>query len=99
MCVHEISAALLRAMLSPLNGRGLLVGERFFPIFPKFGNIWRYVSIHGGVTIREILQKKQKINFVKFHILYIYLEKKIRKIWKIEKLRETNVEIMEKTLR
>ena len=39
--------------------------------------------------------RSEKIEFVKFHI---FGGEKIGKIWKIEKLREKNVEIMEKKL-
>ena len=44
------------------------------------------------VTVREILQKKKKKKQVR-SISHIYLgEKKIRKIWKVEDLREKYVE-------
>ena len=48
---------------------------------------------HYNNSSREILQKQKSstLNFT-------YLREKIRKIWKIEKLREKNVEIVGKTL-
>ena len=73
--------------------RLVFIGELFFPEFPKFGNNWRLVSRYGGVLslyIREILQKKEKTGLLNF--TYI-CGKKSRKIWKMKKLREKNMEI------
>ena len=57
-----------------------------------------YVSIYGGVLSLFVkLSRSKNIEFVKFHT-YI-LEKKIRKIWKNENLREKNVKKLEKALR
>ena len=71
-------------------------GERFFHIFHKFGNNWRYVSIFGGVLSLFVkFSRSKKIKFVK---VLTYLGNKIKKIWKIEKLREKKVEIMGKKL-
>ena len=58
-----------------------------------FGNNWSYVSIHGGALSLFVEFSRSKTNkFVKLHTL-----KKInRKIYKIEKLREKNVENMER---
>ena len=56
--------------------RLILIGESFFPKFPKFGNNWRYVSTYirrRFVTIREILQKKKKTSS---SLPFQYLEKK-----------------------
>ena len=65
--------------------RLILLGERFLPIFSKFGNNWRYVSIYGGVLSLFVkFSRSKNFKFVKFHIL----EEKIRKMWKIEKLGE-----------
>ena len=74
----------------------------FFPLFPKFGNtsryiyIYIYVSICGGLLplLVKFSRRSKNMKFVKFHI--IYMENKIRITWKIEKLREKNVEIVEK---
>ena len=56
------------------------------------GNNWRHVSIYGGVLslFVKFSQEAKKSSPLGF----TYLEKKNRKIWKIEKLREKNVEIM-----
>ena len=45
-----------------------------------------YVSIYGGaLSLFVKFSRTKKIVFVKFHVIV-----KIRKIWKIEKLREPN---------
>ena len=52
-------------------------GRAFFPNFPKFGNNWTYICIdirRRSVTIREILQKKQKKK--SSSLIFQYLEKK-----------------------
>ena len=51
-------------------------------------------SKYGGV-LSLFVKFFKKNKFVKFHT---FGRKTIRKIWKIEKLREKNVEIMEKKL-
>ena len=61
----------------------------FFPyLFPKFGNILRYVSTHGGVlSLFMEFSGLQNIKFDKFCIF----EEKNRKIWKIKKMGETKL--------
>ena len=60
--------------------------KAFSPYFPKFGNIWRYVSTYGGVlSVFVKFSISKKIKFVK---VYIFGKKKIRKMCKIENLRE-----------
>ena len=67
-----------------------------FPKFGKNGDI--YQARYGGVLSLFVKFSTRKKN--KFVELHIFGRKKIRKIWKIEKLRENNVEIMaKKTLR
>ena len=73
--------------------RLILSGERFFHNFQKFGNNWRYASIYGGVLSLFVkFSTRKKIKFVEFHT---FGKKKIRKILRIETLREANVENLE----
>ena len=66
------------------------------PKFPKFEYNWRYVSIYGGVPslFVKFSRRSKNIKFVNTSIF----GKKNRKIWKTEKLREKNVESMDKKL-
>ena len=68
-----------------------LIGERFPQNF-RFGNNWRYESIYGGVL--SLFMNFSRSKNIKFVNIPIFGKK--RKIWKIEKLREKNVEILEK---
>ena len=69
----------------------------FFPKFPKFGNNWRYVSIYGGV-LPPFVKFSRRIKNIKFVNIPILGKNKTRKICKIEKLSEKNVEEMDKKL-
>ena len=66
--------------------------QSFFSLlFPKFGNNWRYVPVYGGfLSLFVNFPRSKTIKFVKFHIF----GKKNQEIWKSEKLREKDVEIM-----
>ena len=67
----------------------------FFPKFPKFGNSRSGASIYGGVLSLFVkFSRTKNIELVNIPIF----GKKSRKIWKIEKLREKNVENLEKKL-
>ena len=48
----------------------------FFPLFPKFGNSWRYVSIYGGVLSLFVKFSRIKISS---SLTFQYLEKKTGK--------------------
>ena len=62
-----------------------------------FGNNRRYyVSIYGGVL--SLFVKFFRTKNIKFVNIPIFIWKKNRKIWKIEKLREKNVENLDKKL-
>ena len=46
--------------------------REFFPLFPKFGDTWRYVSIGGGVLslfVKFSRRRSKKNKFVKFPIV------------------------------
>ena len=49
--------------------RFILLGERFFHNFPKFGNNWRYVSTYGGVLSLFVkFSRTKNIKFVNIPI-------------------------------
>ena len=84
-----------RSFLGPFLSESVFF--QFFQSLEIIGDM--YVSIYRerpSVTIREILQRSKNIKFVNIPIL----GEKNREIWKIEKLREKNVEnLAGKTLR
>ena len=53
--------------------RLILIGERFFPNFPKCGNNWRYVSIYGGVL--SLFVKFSRSKNIKFVTIPIFGKK------------------------
>ena len=74
--------------------RLILIGERFIHNFQSLeiiGDMYQYTEAFCHY-IREILRKAKKSSSSTFQ----HLEKKPRKIWKIGKLREKNVDNSEK---
>ena len=71
----------------------IIIRERFFHNFQSLEIIGGYVSIYVGVLSLFVkFSRSQKTSSFKLYVV----GKKPRKIWKIEKLREKNVEIMGK---
>ena len=72
-------------------------GTIFYIIYPKYGNNRRYLAyiciIYGGVLSLFVKFSRRSKKTSSFNFTHLFV-KKNRKIWKIEKLREKNVEKM-----
>ena len=76
--------------------RLILIGEFFFPEFPRFDNNWRYVSKYGGVLSLFVkFSRSKKIRKVKY---IMHLEEKNGKILKVKKMREKIWKLREKRI-